>query len=157
MDELGWIVVLIGLMGAIGKLVGKGKRRSDSKGQTLRQARLFGEADSSSGQSSEMDTLYNESHLTTRNEERDRPYEGEEYVHYAEETNSSYERETQAAYHREEEKPYRRDPNKKANPFRHLTREQLREGIILAEVLSEKPRAQNPHPAIARYHQRTKG
>lgn len=41
-------------------------------------------------------------------------------------------------------------------PFQHLTKEQLREGIILAEVLSERPRAQNPHPAVSKYY-RAKG
>ncbi|HEU5140003.1 MAG TPA: hypothetical protein VFT51_08520 [Bacillales bacterium] len=157
MDELGWIVVLIGLMGAIGKLVDKGRKRLASEGQSLKMGRMFQEVKSNLGQSGELNPGYDQSQLTTENEESHRPYEREEYEPYAKEVNFPYERESLTAYQRQEREPFQRNQHKKANPFRHLTREQLREGIILAEVLSEKPRAKNPHSAIARYHHRPKG
>ncbi|HET7628417.1 MAG TPA: hypothetical protein VFK44_08515 [Bacillales bacterium] len=35
--------------------------------------------------------------------------------------------------------------------YRHLSKRQLRDGFIIGELLNEKPRAKEPHPAIIRY------
>lgn len=51
--------------------------------------------------------------------------------------------------------PSRKTKKKRSGPLQHLTKAKLREGIVLAEILNERPRAKNPHPAAYRYR-RTK-
>lgn len=74
-------------------------------------------------------------------------------VSYSSEGNTLYQRETVLPYKRKTLKSYRESRKKGSNySFKHLTKEQLREGILLSEVL-QPPRAKRPHPAAQRpYH-----
>jgi hypothetical protein len=53
---------------------------------------------------------------------------------------------------------FHRKSKREASPnqidYTHLTKKQLREGFIIGEILNEKPRSKDPHPAVRRYAHR---
>lgn len=50
--------------------------------------------------------------------------------------------------------PVRKKKINRMGSLQHITRAKLREGIVMAEILSEPPRAKNPHPAASRYRRK---
>lgn len=154
MDNFGWLIILIAVFGGIGKLLGLTRAGSDHSKKKMKRPQFYREVEAD--QPVENDLQGNqpyESMKTNTDESLQETYSDEDWQggSYSREYDHPYERETASPNRRDTPKPYTKKANRTSNPFRHLTKEQLREGIVLAEVLSEKPRAKNPHPSVARY------
>lgn len=152
MDNFVWIFVVIAIISGLGKLFGK--MRSDSNQSEMKHPQSF-EVNPNQPTSSENPNprnRYESLNAQTNNGSTAETYETDKNEKpYEKGTEQPYERQTAIPFKRENPKPFSKNRNHKPNPFRHLTKEQLREGIVLAEVLSERPRAKNPHPAAGRY------
>lgn len=80
-----------------------------------------------------------------------KPYEREVEAPYEREVKTPYERHTNTPYARPEVKLDRANHRKQGSPFAHLTKKQLKEGMVIAEILNKSPRAKRPHPAVTQY------
>jgi hypothetical protein len=171
MMDFSWIIIILIIFGMISSVVKRMKNsappperrprpvpvkvedRADMENELRKTERSSRQTDF--GDTEEENTIGpSVPYLSTENED---PDEMKNMIFYAEESNEPYARETVHPYRRKTARSYQvNDKKTGSNPFKHLTKEQLRDGILLSEVL-RSPRAKRPHPAARRHCRHIKG
>lgn len=168
--DFSWIIIILVIFGMISSVVKRMKNnapppeqrprpmtvkledRADMENELRKKERSSRQTDF--GDTEEENTIgQSVPYLSTENEDLD---ETRDMISHTRESYESYERETSHPYRPKTLRPYQANKKTKSNSLKHLTKEQLRDGIILSEVL-QSPRAKCPHPTARRHYHHLKG